>query len=69
MNPILHDLFDQLNVLKNRFPNKKIVIYCFRGGMRSRSFCGAMNMMGINCSYIKGGYDNNLLYNNLNHSL
>ncbi len=32
------------------------VIYCWRGGMRSESVCGLMQMSGLSCRRLAGGY-------------
>lgn len=34
---------------------KRVVIYCFRGGMRSRSLVTVMRMMGVACEQLEGG--------------
>lgn len=36
--------------------DKKIVIMCFRGGMRSRSVTQYLNDRGVECLQLKGGY-------------
>lgn len=35
---------------------KTVLVYCFRGGMRSNSFAWLMNTSGLNASVLKGGY-------------
>ena len=36
--------------------NKKVYVYCFRGGMRSNSFAWLMNQNGLNARILNGGY-------------
>jgi tRNA 2-selenouridine synthase len=36
-------------------PEKQVVIYCARGGMRSKSIAQTMSMMGIECLQLEGG--------------
>lgn len=36
--------------------NKKVFVYCFRGGMRSNSFAWLMNTGGLEAKILKGGY-------------
>ncbi len=36
--------------------NKKVYVYCFRGGMRSNSFAWLMNQNGLNAQILRGGY-------------
>ena len=41
---------------KENSPTKKVIVYCFRGGMRSNSFSWLMNTAGLNSKIIEGGY-------------
>lgn len=36
----------------------RVFIYCFRGGMRSSSFCWLMDTAGVNAIKLEGGYKN-----------
>ncbi|MGZ3865402.1 MAG: tRNA 2-selenouridine(34) synthase MnmH [Bacteroidia bacterium] len=36
----------------------QVFIYCFRGGMRSSSFCWLMDTAGVNAIKLEGGYKN-----------
>lgn len=36
--------------------NKKVYVYCFRGGMRSNSFAWLMNQNDLNAHILRGGY-------------
>ena len=39
-----------------RFPDKKIILYCWRGGMRSQIFSWLMGQVGIQVYRLGGGY-------------
>ncbi|MES2763571.1 MAG: tRNA 2-selenouridine(34) synthase MnmH [Bacteroidota bacterium] len=45
-----------VNNVKELSKDKKVFIYCFRGGMRSNSFAWLMNTSGLNACIMKGGY-------------
>lgn len=45
----------QKNALK-QFPDKKILIYCWRGGMRSQILSWLLSMVGFEVFRLKGGY-------------
>ena len=51
-------LYNIYKKIKTLFFDKdqKIVIFCWRGGMRSKSIVVNLNMMGINVYQLKGGY-------------
>lgn len=53
VSPKLPDLYRQIHQLKDRAHD--IVIYCWRGGMRSRSLASFMTMMGVPCFQLAGG--------------
>ncbi|WPR74317.1 tRNA 2-selenouridine(34) synthase MnmH [Algoriphagus sp. NG3] len=40
----------------NRFPEKKIILYCWRGGMRSQILSWLLTMVGFEVYRLKGGY-------------
>ncbi len=42
--------------VKQLSKNKKVFVYCFRGGMRSNSFAWLMNSSGLEAVVMKGGY-------------
>lgn len=42
--------------IKVRFSEKKIVLHCWRGGMRSKSVATLFSFCGIDTEVIKGGY-------------
>lgn len=45
-----------VNKVKTASKNKKVFVYCFRGGMRSNSFAWLMNNSGLEACIMKGGY-------------
>ncbi len=45
-----------VNQVKQLSSNKKVFVYCFRGGMRSNSFAWLMNTSGLEAVIMKGGY-------------
>ena len=45
-----------VNQVKALSQNKKVFVYCFRGGMRSNSFAWLMNTSGLEAVIMKGGY-------------
>lgn len=45
-----------VNQVKALSKNKKVFVYCFRGGMRSNSFAWLMNTSGLNAYILQGGY-------------
>ncbi len=47
-------LHRKLKELKERYGN--VVVYCWRGGMRSKGLCEAMDRMGLDLLRLKGGY-------------
>lgn len=47
-----------VNQVKKISENKKIFVYCFRGGMRSNSFAWLMNTSGLDAIILDGGYKN-----------
>lgn len=44
--------------VKANTPGGKVLIYCFRGGMRSNSFGWLMNTAGLDAKILQGGYKN-----------
>ncbi len=45
-----------VNQIKTLSKNKKVFVYCFRGGMRSNSFAWLMNTSGLDAVIMEGGY-------------
>jgi tRNA 2-selenouridine synthase len=45
-----------VNRVRSLSKNKKVFVYCFRGGMRSNSFAWLMNTSGLEACVLKGGY-------------
>ncbi len=45
-----------VNEVKALTKNKKVFVYCFRGGMRSNSFAWLMNTSGLDAQLLQGGY-------------
>ncbi|WLD95256.1 tRNA 2-selenouridine(34) synthase MnmH [Alkalihalobacillus sp. AL-G] len=54
VSPKLSDMFKELNTL-NEKDQKPYLIYCARGGMRSKSVATVMKMMGLSCFQLEGG--------------
>ncbi|SFP58768.1 tRNA 2-selenouridine(34) synthase MnmH [Salibacterium halotolerans] len=53
--PKLHDYYEKMKETADAAGDKEIVVYCWRGGMRSRSFVSSMQMLGIACTRLQGG--------------
>lgn len=51
----LYSIFKEIKLLQLS-KDTKIIIYCWRGGLRSKSVAINLNMMGINAFQLKGGY-------------
>lgn len=45
-----------VNDVKTICKNKKVFVYCFRGGMRSNSFAWLLNTSGMQAKLLQGGY-------------
>ncbi|WP_425447496.1 tRNA 2-selenouridine(34) synthase MnmH [Dethiothermospora halolimnae] len=50
----LVDIYKRIKEIKET--GKKIVLFCYRGGMRSNSVANVLNIMGVNVSVLNGGY-------------
>ncbi|WDV47787.1 tRNA 2-selenouridine(34) synthase MnmH [Clostridiaceae bacterium M8S5] len=50
----LYDYYMKIKEITGK--NKKVAIYCFRGGMRSNSIAQVLSMMGLEVNLIIGGY-------------
>jgi tRNA 2-selenouridine synthase len=55
VSPKLADFIKSVKKLDNK---GKVLVYCFRGGMRSNSFATLLNTAGINTEVLQGGYKN-----------
>lgn len=55
VGPKLPALFQKIKMEKKKNPDKKVVIYCARGGLRSKSIAQTMNMIGLPCLQLDGG--------------
>lgn len=51
----LPQIHETILKLKKQFPQKKLVITCARGGMRSSSAVSMLNMLGVHCYQLEGG--------------
>jgi tRNA 2-selenouridine synthase len=45
-----------INEAKQNTQNKSVLVYCFRGGMRSNSFGWLLNTAGLETQILEGGY-------------
>ncbi len=50
----LEDLLKRFRDLKERY--KHVVVYCWRGGLRSQELCKVLRSMGIEVLRVEGGY-------------
>ncbi len=50
----IRDMAEKVRRLKEEFGN--VIVYCWRGGMRSKGFCEAMASFGIETYRLRGGY-------------
>lgn len=51
--PKLSTLYDKVSKLSK---NKDVVLFCWRGGMRSKYTCSILNTLGLKVARIQGGY-------------
>ena len=56
-------LAELVAAIKKVTPNKKAVVYCWRGGMRSKSVVSLMNSLGYDVAQLTGGYKAFRTYN------
>jgi len=47
---------DYIKMAKEISPSKKVLIYCWRGGMRSNIMTWLLSLSGFKCSTLEGGY-------------
>jgi tRNA 2-selenouridine synthase len=50
------ELIDKIREAKKIARDKRLLLYCWRGGMRSRNMAWLMEANGLSCSIIEGGY-------------
>jgi tRNA 2-selenouridine synthase len=53
--PKIPSFFKKLKGLQEKMPNKRMIIYCWRGGMRSKTIAGTIGILGIDCYQLEGG--------------
>ncbi|MCM3717052.1 tRNA 2-selenouridine(34) synthase MnmH [Fictibacillus phosphorivorans] len=53
--PKLPNFYKTIKNEMAKYPEKQVVIYCARGGMRSKSLVQTMSMLGIDCLQLEGG--------------
>ncbi|WP_332697144.1 tRNA 2-selenouridine(34) synthase MnmH [Halalkalibacter lacteus] len=53
--PKIPSFFQKLKGLQVEMPNKRMVIYCWRGGMRSKTIAGTVGLLGVECYQLEGG--------------
>lgn len=53
--PKLPTFYQEVKSLKEKKGESRIVIYCWRGGMRSRTVAGTLGLVGIDCFQLVGG--------------
>lgn len=54
VTPKLQEFYDQIKAISQEYKN--VIIYCFRGGMRSSSFVDFINSRGLNVKKLDQGY-------------
>ncbi|MFC0470796.1 tRNA 2-selenouridine(34) synthase MnmH [Halalkalibacter kiskunsagensis] len=53
--PKILAFFKKLKGLQEEMPTKRMVIYCWRGGMRSKTIAGTVGLLGVECYQLVGG--------------
>lgn len=53
VGPRLEEIINETEKISNR---KELLVYCWRGGMRSNNFCQFVGMAGMKSQALKGGY-------------
>ncbi|NPV28277.1 MAG: tRNA 2-selenouridine(34) synthase MnmH [Firmicutes bacterium] len=46
----------RLAELLQPYRNRELVLFCWRGGLRSQALASVLKLAGFQCSYLKGGY-------------
>lgn len=54
--PQLENFYNSFKELVSKEKGREVIVFCWRGGERSRFVAGLLNAMGIKASRIKGGY-------------
>nr|WP_285890163.1 tRNA 2-selenouridine(34) synthase MnmH [Halalkalibacter oceani] len=49
------DFFAKAKELQQQAPDKRMVVYCWRGGMRSKTVAATLALLGIECYQLEGG--------------
>ncbi|MDV2685535.1 tRNA 2-selenouridine(34) synthase MnmH [Alkalihalophilus lindianensis] len=47
--------YRELKILFQSNPQKRMIVYCWRGGMRSKTIAGTLSLLGIPCFQLEGG--------------
>ncbi|MFB5663359.1 tRNA 2-selenouridine(34) synthase MnmH [Alteribacillus sp. HJP-4] len=55
VGPKLASMYEKLLEIKSEAGGKELVVYCWRGGMRSGTFVSLMQTTGISCTQLQGG--------------
>jgi len=50
----IEEFYERFRELKEKYGN--VIVYCWRGGMRSQGMCRAMSEMGLDLLRLRGGY-------------
>ncbi|GAE34713.1 tRNA 2-selenouridine(34) synthase MnmH [Halalkalibacter akibai] len=53
--PKMEYFYKRIKDLQTEMPNRRIVVYCFRGGLRSRTIAGTIGLLGVDCVQLEGG--------------
>jgi tRNA 2-selenouridine synthase len=53
--PKLETFYKRLKDLQADMPNRRMVVYCWRGGMRSKTVAGIVGLLGVECHQLSGG--------------
>ncbi|WP_165763859.1 tRNA 2-selenouridine(34) synthase MnmH [Halalkalibacter urbisdiaboli] len=49
------EFYRQISKMYNQNPGRRIVVYCWRGGMRSKTMAATLGLMNIPCYQLEGG--------------
>jgi tRNA 2-selenouridine synthase len=47
--------YREVKMLYQSNPQKRMIVYCWRGGMRSKTIAGTLSLLGIPCFQLEGG--------------
>ncbi|MFC0558498.1 tRNA 2-selenouridine(34) synthase MnmH [Halalkalibacter alkalisediminis] len=53
--PKIETFYKSLKGLQEEMPNRRMVVYCWRGGMRSKTVAGTVGLLGVKCYQLTGG--------------